>query len=90
MRVWSRAGHAINEARPLDDGKSATPSLLAGFLVLHHIASCARAAWVEGVFILVDVPDDAFFVNHKRGAIRKALLIVQNPVFPGDRPGEVT
>ena len=43
-----------------------------------------RAARVNGGRIFVDVPDDAFLVHHKCGAVGEPVLTVQDPVFLGD------
>ena len=57
--------------------------LLAGLLVLQHIASGARAARINGV-LDVDVLNDSLPVNHKSGAIRDTFFLVIYPVILGN------
>ena len=48
-----------------------------------------RAARVNGRLADLDMLDHAVFVDHECGAVRKALLFVQNAVVLGYRPLEV-
>ena len=49
-----------------------------------------RAARVDGGCILVDVPDDAFLVHHKRGPVGESALFVEDSVFLGNGSLEIT
>ena len=70
-------------------GRMATDCELLCLFVLQHVACGARAGWVNGVFILIDVPDDAFSIDHKRSAVGGRELGVQYPVVRRDLAREI-
>ena len=57
--------------------------------VLLQAAHLQRAARIDSLSVPLDVADDALFINHKGGAVGKAVLRVQDSVLLGDRPLEV-
>jgi len=57
--------------------------------MLQQTTCCASAARVDGVPTYVDVLDDAFLVNHERGAVGELLFLIEDPVLFGDRSLEV-
>ncbi len=59
-------------------------------LLLQQAAKLQSAAPIDGCGVLVDVPDNAFLVGHKRGAVRKPLFFGQDGVFAGDFPLEIS
>jgi hypothetical protein len=48
-----------------------------------------RAAGVNRRLVFVDVPDDAFLVHYKRGAVGEAAFFVEDPVLLGDGSLEI-
>jgi len=63
--------------------------LVRGFLVFQQIARGARAAWVDGIFIFVNVLDDSVSVNDEGGSVGDRELGIQNAVIRGNFSREI-
>jgi hypothetical protein len=57
-----------------------TVSLLGSLLVHEHVAGIGSTGWIDCGVAFLDVPNDAFFIDHKGGAIAKALLFVEDTI----------
>lgn len=46
-----------------------------------HVTRLHNAAWIDCDVSFVDVPNDAFFIDHEGRTISKALLLVEDPII---------
>ena len=60
------------------------------FLTLEHVTRVNNGGWIDGDVALVDVLNDAFFIDHEGGTIAKALLLVEDTIVPDDGALEIT
>jgi len=59
------------------------------FLVHQDVAGIDHGRWIDGHASFVDVLDDAFFIDHKGGAITEALLLIENAIVFDDGAFEI-
>src|SRR5262249_11419688 len=64
--------------------------LLVAALVLDPAACLASAARIERLLTLIDVLDHAFLIDNKGRPICEPVLLVENAIFLGDVPLEIT
>jgi hypothetical protein len=55
--------------------------LLRRLLTVEHVACVYGRSWIDRDVSFVDVSNDAFFIDHKRGPIAEALLFVEDAVI---------
>ena len=54
-----------------------------------YVAGVDHGCWIDGDVAFVNVSNDAFFVDQERGAIAKALLLVEDAIVFDDRAFEI-
>jgi hypothetical protein len=54
-----------------------------------HVTRLHHAARIDCNVSFVNVPNDAFFIDHEGGAISKALFLVEDTVILDYRPFEI-
>ena len=50
--------------------------------MLEHVTGFNNGGRIDRHVSLVNVPDDAFFIDQEGGAISKALLFIKNTIIP--------
>jgi len=55
-----------------------------------HVARLDSGARIDGDVSFVNVPNDAFFIDHEGGAISKALLFVEDTIVFNNSAFEIT
>jgi len=59
------------------------------FPMRENVTRLHNSAWIDGDVSFVDVPNDAFFIDQKRGTISKALFFVEHPIVPDHSAFEI-
>ena len=57
--------------------------------MLEYVTRVSDRGWIDGGVSFVNVPDDAFFIDQKGGAIAEALLLIEDAVVFDDGAFEI-
>ena len=69
--------------------KGRTELLLRRLFAVEHVTRFDRGGGIDRDVSFVDVPDDAFFIDHEGGTVAEALLLVEDAIILDDGTFEI-